>query len=132
MKYYITHVWIFFQLQIDSQFLQPMRSECIPSSVCDSVCLWGLREGYGVKECLWEWTVMFLSGCIEGILQLFTNFYLQRKFLIFLRKDPDCKVVDPYNTRKRYAVTKSLDLMRNIPWLSSCFCKIKKLNKNLS
>jgi hypothetical protein len=29
--------------------------------------------------------VIFLSACVEGILQLFTNFYFQRKFLIFLR-----------------------------------------------
>jgi hypothetical protein len=41
--------------------------------------------------------VIFLSECVEGILGLFTNFYLQRKFLIFLTKDCDCKVVDPYN-----------------------------------
>ncbi len=34
---------------------------------------------------------------IEGIRQLFTNFYLQRKFSIFLRNNRDCKVVDPYN-----------------------------------
>jgi hypothetical protein len=27
----------------------------------------------------------FLSACIEGILRLFTNFYFQRKFSIFLR-----------------------------------------------
>ncbi len=25
--------------------------------------------------------------------------------------------VDPYNARKRYAVTESLDYIRNIPWL---------------
>jgi hypothetical protein len=73
--------------------------------------------------------VMFLSACIEGILWLFTNFYLQRKFSIFLRNNHDYKVVDPYNARKRYTVIKSLDLMRNIPWLASCFCKIKKPNK---
>jgi hypothetical protein len=60
--------------------------------------------------------VIFLSECVEGILQLFTNFYLQRKFSIFLRNDRDCKVVDPYNARKRYTVTESLDLMRNTPW----------------
>jgi hypothetical protein len=44
-----------------------------------------------------EQRVIFLSACVEGILQLFTNFYLQRKFSIFLRNDCDCKVVDPYN-----------------------------------
>jgi hypothetical protein len=76
--------------------------------------------------------VIFLSACVEGILLLFTRFYLQRKFLIFLSSDRDCKVVHPYNIRKRYAVTENLDLMRNIPWLSSCFCKIEKPNKIFS
>jgi hypothetical protein len=55
--------------------------------------------------------VIFLSASVEEILQLFTNFYLQRKFSIFLRNDHDCKVVDPYNARKRYTVTESLDLI---------------------
>ncbi len=41
--------------------------------------------------------LIFLLAWVEGILQLFTNFYLQRKFLIFLRNDRDCKVIDPYN-----------------------------------
>ncbi len=68
--------------------------------------------------------------CIEGILWLFTNFYLHRKFLIFLRNDWDCKVVDPYNAIKRYTVIESSDFMRNIPWLASYFCKRKKPNKN--
>jgi hypothetical protein len=54
------------------------------------------------------------------------------KKISFLRNDHDCKVVDPYNARKRYAVTENSDLMRNIPWLSSCFCKIKKPNKMFS
>jgi hypothetical protein len=39
--------------------------------------------------------VIFLSASVEGILHSFTNFYLQRKSLIFLRKNRDCKVVDP-------------------------------------
>ncbi len=39
----------------------------------------------------------FLSVCIEGILRLFTNYFLQRKLSIFLRNDHDCMVVDPYN-----------------------------------
>jgi hypothetical protein len=51
--------------------------------------------------------VIFLSACVEGILRLFTNFYLHQKFLIFLRNDRDCKPVDPYNARKRYAVIES-------------------------
>ncbi len=44
----------------------------------------------------------------------------------FLRNDCDCKAVDPYNARKRYAVIESKDHMRNIPWLASPFCKILK------
>jgi hypothetical protein len=51
--------------------------------------------------------VILLSACVEGILRLFTNFYLQRKFSIFWRNNHDCKVVDPYNARKRYAVTEN-------------------------
>jgi hypothetical protein len=58
--------------------------------------------------------VIFLLACIEGILRLFTNFYLHRKFLIFLRNDHDCKVVDPYKARKRYTVTESLDLIVSV------------------
>ncbi len=56
----------------------------------------------------------FLSACVEGILRLFTNFYLQRKFSILLRNDRDCKVVDPYNARKRYTVTESSDLIVSV------------------
>ncbi len=41
--------------------------------------------------------VIFLSACIEGMIWLFTSFYMQRKLSIFLRNDRDCKVVDPYN-----------------------------------
>jgi hypothetical protein len=83
-----------------------------------------------VNECLPEGTVIFLSACIERILQLFTNFYLHRKLSIFLRNNPGCKAVDLLNTRKRYAVIGSSDLMRIIPWLASCFSKIKKPSKN--
>ena len=74
---------------------------------------------------------IFLSVCVEGILRLFTNFYLHRRVSIFLRNDCDCKAVDPCNARKRYAVIENLYLMRITPWLASCFCKIKKPNKNL-
>jgi hypothetical protein len=56
----------------------------------------------------------FLSACNEGILQLFTNFYLQRNFSIFLRNNRDCKVVDPYNARKRYTITESYDLIVSV------------------
>jgi hypothetical protein len=58
--------------------------------------------------------VIFLSACIEGILQLFTNFYLQREFSIILRNGRDCKAVDPYKARKRYTVTESLDLIVSV------------------
>jgi hypothetical protein len=47
-----------------------------------------------VKECFIERSVVCLSLCVEGILQLFTNFYLHRKFLIFLRNYRDCKAVE--------------------------------------
>ncbi len=57
------------------------------------------------------------------------SLYLHRKLSIFLRKDRDCKAVNLYNSRKRYAVIESLDLMRNTPWLAGCFIKIKKPNK---
>ncbi len=49
-----------------------------------------------------------------------------------MRNDSDCKDVDLYNTRKRYAIIESSDLMRNISWLASCFSKIKKPNKHCS
>ncbi len=85
-------------------------------------------EGLDIFEKL-SW----LKGCcIEGILQLFTNFYLHRKVLIYLRNDSDFKDVDLYKTRKRYAVLESSDLMRNISWLASCFSKIKKPSKHCS
>ncbi len=50
----------------------------------------------------------------------------------FLRNDSGFKDVDLYNTRKRYAVIESLDLMRNISWLARCFFKMKKPNKQCS
>ncbi len=42
-----------------------------------------------------------------------------------MRNDSDCKDVDLYNARKRYAVIESSDLTRNISWLASCFSKKK-------
>ena len=44
----------------------------------------------------------------------------------FEQKDSASKDVDLYNSRKRYTVIESSDLMRNISWLASCFSKIKK------
>jgi hypothetical protein len=49
-----------------------------------------------------------------------------------LRNDSDCKDVDLYDTRKRYAVIESSYLTRNTSWLGSCFSKIKKPNKHCS
>ena len=57
---------------------------------------------------------------------------MHRKLSIFLRNNRDCKAVDLYNTRKRYAVIESSDVMRNISWLASCFSKKKKPNKHCS
>ncbi len=36
----------------------------------------------------------------------------QTKFLIFLRNDRDCMVVDPYKARKRYTATESYFYVR--------------------
>ncbi len=52
--------------------------------------------------------VTFLSACIEGILPLFTNFYLHRKFSIFLRNICDCKAVE------------GLDIFEKLSWLLNC------------
>ncbi len=60
------------------------------------------------------------------------QFLLTQKGLDTLGNDSDYKDVDLYNTRKRYAVIESSDLMRNISWLASCFSKIKKHNKHCS
>jgi hypothetical protein len=53
-------------------------------------------------------------ACIEGILQLFTNFYLQRKFSIFLQN----------------AIQSKKEIHSNRKFGSHCFCKIKKPYKN--
>ncbi len=49
-----------------------------------------------------------------------------------MRNNSDCKDVDLYNTRKRCAVIESLDVMRNMSRLASCFSKIMKPNKHCS
>jgi hypothetical protein len=43
----------------------------------------------------------FFSACVEGIVRLFTNFYLHRKFSIFLRNDHDCKAVEGLDIFKK-------------------------------
>ncbi len=40
--------------------------------------------------------------CIEGLLQIFTIFYLHRKFSIFLRNDHDCKAVEALDILRNY------------------------------
>ncbi len=57
---------------------------------------------------------------------------MHRKVLILLRNDSDCKDVDLYNTRKRYAVIECWDLTRNISWLASCFSYKKEPDKHCS
>ena len=52
--------------------------------------------------------VIFLSACVEGILRLFANFYLQRKFSIFFTNDRDCKAVE------------ALDIFEKLLWLLNC------------
>jgi hypothetical protein len=75
-----------------------MRSECICSlSVILSVSLSvraKLREGYRVKECFPEGTVIFLSAIFERTLRLFANSYLHRKLWKFLRNNLVYESVD--------------------------------------
>ena len=47
--------------------------------------------------------------CIEGIVQLFTNFYLHRKFSIFLRNNCDYKAVE------------ALDIFEKLSLLKGCY-----------
>ncbi len=57
-KYYVNHVWNFFQLQIDSWSLQPMCSKSICFSVCHSVCL-----SVWTKRGIWsKWVFMRMKG----------------------------------------------------------------------
>ncbi len=49
-----------------------------------------------------------------------------------MRNNSDCKDVDLYNTRKRYAVIEKSDLTKNISWPANCFSKIKNPNKHCS
>ncbi len=48
--------------------------------------------------------------CVEGILQLFTIFYLHRKFSIFLRNDCDCKAVENLDILRNYRDCKAVAL----------------------
>ncbi len=52
--------------------------------------------------------VICLSACVEGILRLFTIFYLHRKFSVFLRKGRYCKTVE------------GLDIFEKLLWLQGC------------
>ncbi len=91
--------------QLEKKFLQPMHSKCIRFSISHSVCSWGLREGYRVKECFTERSEIFLSACVEGILRLFTIFYLHRKFSIFLRNVCDCNQNNDLCNQKLFPTT---------------------------
>ncbi len=115
MKEYYNYSLFFTCIESSWYFL---RNDCD----CQAV------EGLNIFEKL----LCFGGCCVEGLLQLFTNFYLHRKVSICLRNDSDFKDVDLYNTRKRYTVIESLDLTRNNFWLASCFFKINKPNKHYS
>ncbi len=122
----IENLEFIFQRALKEYYDYSLFSTCIESSryFLKNDQYYKAVEGLDIFEKL-SW---LYGCCVEGIQQLFTNFYLHRKILIFLRNNSDCKDVDLYNTRKRYTVIESLDLMRNISWLSSCFSKIKKPN----
>ncbi len=81
--------------QLEKKFLQPTCSECICLSVCHSACLCvRAKRGIWSKRVLIRKIGYFFSSFVEGIVRLFTNFYLHRKLLIFLRNDRDCKAVE--------------------------------------
>ncbi len=48
--------------------------------------------------------------CVEGILRLFTIFYLHRKFSIFLRNNRDYKAVAALNILRNYRDCKAVAL----------------------
>jgi hypothetical protein len=54
--------------------------------------------------------VNFFSACVEGILQSFTNFYLHRKFSIFLRNNRDYKGVEAPDILRNYHDCKAVAL----------------------
>ncbi len=59
------------------------------------------------------------------------QFVLTQKGLNYLRNNSDCKDVDLYKTRKRYAVIESSDSTRKISWLAVSLKK-KKPKKHFS
>jgi hypothetical protein len=67
--------------------------------------------------------VIFLSACIEGILQLFTIFYLHRKFSIFLRNDCDCKAVEALEIFRNYHDCKAVALKEYYVYSPISTCK---------
>ncbi len=103
--------------QLEKKFPQPTRSKCICFSVCDSVRGWvRAKRGIWSKRVFMRMNGNFFSACVEGILWLFTNFYLQRKLSIFLRNYHDCKVVDPYN---RFPLDWPHGGIQRIGWLAN-------------
>jgi hypothetical protein len=67
-----------------------------------SLCRWFCLS-VRAKRGIWSKRVLIRKigslsfSVLEGILQLFTIFYLHRKCLIFLRNDRDCKAVEGLN-----------------------------------
>ncbi len=82
------------------------HAQGVYSSLCQSFCLFvRAKRGIWSKRVLIRMIGNFLSACIEGILPLFTNFYLHRNFSIFLRNNHDCKTVE------------ALDIFEKQSWL---------------
>ncbi len=77
--------WITYEFSHKYKFTLCSSSPCAASVfVRESVSPRGTREGYRIKECLPEGTVVFLSEFFERTLRLFTDSYLHRKLRIFL------------------------------------------------
>ena len=68
------------------------------------------KRGIWSKRVLIRKIGNFFLVCIEGILLLFTIFYLHRKFLIFLRNDSDCKAVEALDIFKKHRDCKAVAL----------------------
>ena len=107
----------------------PAHAKQVYLFLCPSVC-----PSVRAKRGIWSKRVFIRtnSNFSFSVHWRNTTIILIRKFLIFLRNDRDCKAVDLYNARRRYAVIESLDPMRNISWLASYFSKIKNPNKQLT
>ncbi len=88
--------WFSKNINVVRDMMQLLMSPTrINSSLCLSFC-----PSVRAKRGIWSKRVLirkignFFSACIEGILRLFTIFYLHRKFSIFWRNDRDCEAVE--------------------------------------